>query len=288
MTKLRLAYVISAYKLPENLSLLVEALVNSKATVGVIISVDKNTSTATFSEMKSLASLHKKVSILPREKSIYRSFGHVRSSLRGLGYLRSNNIDYDFVFLLTGQDYPIKSDEKIQAFLEKHKSSSFMEYFPLPTNNWKNGSLDRLNRYYIHTRRGVVSIDRKNIPFLKLKTIPNNLRPFGGSGYWTINKTHAEYILEYVNNNPTYVSFFNRTDIPDELFFQTILLNSSHAKKVINNNLRYIDWTRPGEYPAIIRSKDYSKLSRSKALLARKFDCSIDDKIITMISKGLL
>jgi hypothetical protein len=32
--------------------------------------------------------------------------------------------------------------------------------------------------------------------------------------------------------------------VPDELFFQTIIMNSEHRHTVVNDDLRYLDWTR--------------------------------------------
>jgi hypothetical protein len=283
---INLAYIISAYKLPDNLIRMVERL-NTEGS-NFVIHVDKNAPNEVFESMKSGLKKNYNVKFVKRHKSPYRGFGHVRSTIKGLDYLSRNNIDYDYVFVLTGQDYPIKKNSEINSFLNKNYGKSFMEHFAMPTKNWQNGGMDRLDNFYIHYKRGYKKIPRKIIPFLSNKSLPNNLQPWGGSGYFTLFKRHAKYISKYINQNPGYINFFKHTDIPDEMFFQTILLNSRYKNEIVNDDMRYIDWSNPVECPSVLRISDLEKIKKSKDLIARKFDSKADSKILDRIDKELL
>jgi len=283
---IKIAYIISAYKLPDNLIRMVDRLNNYGANFA--IHVDKSTSDEVFEKMKTGLKKYSNVIFLRRHKSPYRSFGHVRTTIEGLHYFERENISYDYLFLLTGQDYPIKKNSEINLFLNKNYGKSFMEYFAMPTKNWQNGGMDRINYYYLHSKNGFKKIPRTKVPWVIKNEIPNNVKPWGGSGYFTIFKKHAKYVLDFINSNPAFVSFFKHMDIPDEMFFQTILMNSKYKNEIINDDLRYIDWSNPNECPAILRQNDFEKLKNTKDLIARKFDLEEDSKVLDKIDGNLL
>jgi hypothetical protein len=72
------------------------------------------------------------------------------------------------------------------------------------------------------------------------------LRPYGGSSYWCLSGDAVSFVHRYVADHPEFVSFFRRVFIPDELFFQTILVNSELKNQIVNDDLRYMRWTASG------------------------------------------
>jgi hypothetical protein len=78
-------------------------------------------------------------------------------------------------------------------------------------------------------------------------------------------------------------------DVPDEIFFQTIILNSSFARRAVNDNLRYIEWKDPDAgSPAILRKSDFQKLASSSKLFARKFDMTVDTEVLDFIDREII
>lgn len=78
--------------------------------------------------------------------------------------------------------------------------------------------------------------------------------------------------------------YFKNAICADELFLQTII-RENHIS-ITNNNLRMIDWSRgSGAHPYIWRTEDCQTLLKSSEymIFARKFDESIDKKIIDLI-----
>lgn len=104
--------------------------------------------------------------------------------------------------------------------------------------------------------------------------IPNNIKfLYGGSQWWSITREAVAYIFNYLEANPSYITFYYNTFVPDESFFQTILLNSDFfRKKIINNNLRYIDWVNGPTYPRILAKEDLKKIIESDCIFARKIE----------------
>ena len=57
-------------------------------------------------------------------------------------------------------------------------------------------------------------------------------------------------------------------------------MNSPFKEKVINDDIRYIDWTTGPEYPRTLTLDDFTKVRESNALFARKFSLTKDYAII--------
>lgn len=71
----------------------------------------------------------------------------------------------------------------------------------------------------------------------------------------------------------------------DELFLQTIIMNSPFRNNLVNDSLRYIDWERGKPYTFI--DEDYNILMASNKLFARKFDYKKSPKIVDHIFSEL-
>jgi hypothetical protein len=124
------------------------------------------------------------------------------------------------------------------------------------------------------------------IRFRKPRVFPEGLQPYGGFQFWKITSKAAKEIMDFIYRRPDYLKFHKYTHCVDELFFQTILLNSKNEllqNSFINDDLTYIDWRQNKSNPEILGVSDYKELKMSKDLFARKFDVRIDSEILDMI-----
>jgi hypothetical protein len=304
---MKIAYIISAYKYPSLLVRLVHRLHTSTSVF--VIHVDKRTRQQEYQEMVAGVSHLANVVFLKRHNCHWGDFGHVRATLKGLRYLFTNTIDFDYILLLTGQDYPIKSNAYIDSFLTHENGKEFISYYSFPNKAWVNGGLRRIEQWHFRfleewpfrplavfahlpmkrefeSRLKSVIYSSVNMMFAK-RTMPGNLKPFGGPGYWCITRACAEFINQFAENNRKVVDFFKYVDIPDEVFFHTIILNSAFGRNAVNDDLRCIDISE-GQGPRIWCEDDLEILTQSKALIARKFDATIDAKILDLIDANLL
>jgi hypothetical protein len=98
----------------------------------------------------------------------------------------------------------------------------------------------------------------------------------------------VNYIIQYSNDYPSFMKSLKHTLIPEEFFFQTILMNSPYKNRIVNDNLRYTDWTeRNGSIPAYLDISDYLKIENSGAFFARKVDESISKELIELVSQKI-
>jgi hypothetical protein len=268
----RIAYIVSAYKYPQQLGRLLRRLSTPNATFAV--HVDRKTRSAVFREMQRETADVPNVRFLERHVSHWRGFGHVRTTLKGIAEVLERDPDFDYVVLLTGQDYPLRSPAHIERVLGEAEGRSFMAHWPLPFPDWEpRGGLDRIEDWHL------VTYGRTRVSLPLGRRIPGGLRPYGGGAYWCLARPVVAHVHDFVQRNRAYVRFFEHVLVPDEIFFQTIVLNSPLAATVVNNHLRFIDWSDdPG--PTILRMEHLPRMIESGKLLARKFDATVDDQIL--------
>jgi Core-2/I-Branching enzyme len=274
-----IAYVVSAYKLPDQLVRLVDRLDAPDSWFAV--HVDARAPSAVFDPVATELGKRTNVELLARHPSYWGGFGHVRTSLKGMERAFRAQIQFDYLVLLTGQDYPLRPPAGIAAFFERAAGRSYMSHWPLPHAGWEGrGGLDRLERYHVVRGR------RLRISLPLRRRLPGGLVPFGGGPYWCLSRAAAEYVHTVVREQPELVRFFEHVFVPDELFFQTILLNSEHVDSIVDDSLRYLDWTREPA-PAILGVNDLPELLASKKLFARKFDSSVDADVLDVLDEHL-
>jgi Core-2/I-Branching enzyme len=277
---MRIAYIVTAYKNPDQAVRLVRRL--DDGDVHFFVHVDKKTKDAAHAQiaepLAGLPHLH----FLERHRCDWGGFGHVKATLKGVAEIERTGLEPDYVILLTGQDYPIATNAAIRAFLANRNGASFLDHFPLPSAAWEDGGLPRIDRWHVRIRgrHWIVS----GHPLSVERRLPLGLQPFGGSAYWCLSREGVAYVHRLVRENPSLVRFFRYVDVPDEIFFQTIILNSPLRATVVNDDLRYVRWTNWNDArPAVLSTGDFEAIMSSGKLFARKFDTSSDGEILDMI-----
>jgi len=208
-----------------------------------------------------------------------------------LEVLNFNKFKFERLSLHSGMDFPLKDNEEIENFFKENKEKQYIEFFKLPNSeNWfGNGGLDRVNYYWFIDDLGFTEsykLVRAQIMADAHKNHPEGIkRIYGGSQWFTITSECARYIIDYLNENSGIYHYFKYSYIPDEMFFQTILLNSKFKKQIVNDNLRMIDWPTGSKHPKIFETKDLNKIEESVKLFARKFDENVDSQIIQYLSR---
>lgn len=203
------------------------------------------------------------------------------------------NGPYAYYHLISGTDLPIKTQDYIHEFFNRHSDKEFVGF-------WQDKSHQRdLERkvfhYYLFTKRiknrghvlhGLTSLCR-NLALIFQKTIHyrrNNTQFEFKKGFnWiSITQEFCEFLVlqkEIVLNRLKY------TLCPDEIFVQTILWNSQFRERIYSmdqpcdGSMRELDWERGSPYTWT--KKDYEELINSDKLFARKFS----SQDITIINK---
>lgn len=274
----RIAYIVSAYKLPAQLERLLRRL--DGPGVSFAVHVDRKTPRAAWDEMVARCR-DLDVAWLPRHRSQWGGFGHVRATLKGIDHLVGDEVPFDYAVLLTGQDYPLRPPTEIAGLLGTSGGRSYMRHVALPWEPWgSRGGLDRIEDWHVITYR------RLHLALPLRRRLPGGLEPYGGSAYWCLSSTLVHFVHGFLSENPDYVRFFEHVFVPDEIFFQTIIMNSELRDTVENDDLRYLDWSREPA-PAVLTLDDLPTLVAAPQLFARKFDETVDAEILDALDRHL-
>jgi Core-2/I-Branching enzyme len=221
------------------------------------------------------------VRLLPRRPIQWAAFSQVEAVLDGVKALLDWPEKLAYGVLLTGQDYPLRPPDAIEGELERAGGRSFLTYRPstgrflrrLTQRHWHRTVLGRKLR-----------LPNRFVPITVRRSLPEGLRPYHGSGHWCLSRKCLEHVA---SRNQEEIDLFRWASSPDEALFQTILINSPLANSIVNDDLRYVDWSEGGASPRVLTSYDLDRLLASHCLFARKFDPSVDSAVIDALDARL-
>jgi hypothetical protein len=187
-----------------------------------------------------------------------------------------------YFHLITGQDFPVKT---LNYFINEFDTEKdYLGYFELPAKCWLYGGMDRIEYYNFYEwfdykkyiGRIFIKQFQKLQIILKIKRKKTILKFFtkiyGGSTYWSLTRNSLQYVLDFINNKTEVLRTMRFTFCAEEIYFQTILINSIYIQNIVNDNLRFIDWNSGrGGYPAFLDETDYEKIKATNKIFARKF-----------------
>ena len=290
------AYIIIAHKSPNQLFRLISRLKDNNSVF--FIHIDKKVDIAQFEFLKTIGD---EVNFLERFDSSWGGYGTIKPYLYGLELIRRTNPEVERVLLISGQDYPIKSNKEIDDFFKNSAHSVFINYLKIPNyEKWPGkdrGGLYRVDKYYFGNKKHelfrskALNLLSRYLPLLKRK-IPYGLEPYIGQTWWTLDKYAIDYIFNFLKYHPDYLSFHKHTFVADEVFLQMIIFNSKDLQlinSIENNELRFTIWeSQSSAHPKILSENNFKAIASSNDLFARKFDETIDNKILDKIDKELL
>jgi hypothetical protein len=292
-----LACIVLAHRAPQQLAVLLSALRHPD--VRVYVHLDRRIPLDPFSEALGTVGPGAVV-LLPRYDGRWGGLGIVDAALSGLAQSVADGCD--FFVLLSGQDFPLRPMGEIVEFAREAGSRSYVENFGLPAPHWRFGGSDRTDFYtYDLLGRRETCIPRgQDASFLNWKgwilnqllrmrtalkpprRFPPYVRPFGGSQWWNLSRVAADYILGFLDEHPDYRRYHEHTILPDEMFFQSILLGTefTNRQEVVNDGQRFAIWPDGASHPRTLTTVDLPAILESKKLFARKFDAAVDDTVL--------
>lgn len=286
---MKFAYLILCHKNPSQLADLIDTLQDGSNYF--FVHVDNKVDIVPFVKKKYFIPDHV-FFCDERVKVSWGGFSQIEATMSLIKLLVKTGIKVDYVHLLSGQDFPLKNNSVIKDFFERHNGLNFINYFPMPYQNWSgNGGMDRLTYKWLIDESGyeracfLVEAQKQRG---MTRIYPSGFDPYGGSQWWSLTDDCVRFIEQNCVSGAPLYDFYRNTYIPDEMFFQTVLVNSFFKKSLCNNNLRYIDWEKGPEYPRVLRFDDFPLLVSSLCLYARKFDDTIDMEVRTALKNKIL
>jgi len=270
---MKIAYLILAHHKPQQLFRLLKHLDGN-----VFVHVDRRADLSRFQNRQSNVEL-----VTKRASGDWGGFGIVEATLNLMRCALETHSDR-FV-LLSGADYPIKPVSDFYDFLSARPDQEFLNAADL-LQEWPGAEIRYAHAYFENPslNKAVRKFKKlTKVPLPKVQ-LPLNVRMYGGSQWWCLSRPAVDAVVRFFDRESTLSQLFSRMLLPDEHFVQTILMNSRLKERVMNNNLRFIDFV--GAHPRVLQTNDYDMLIKQEAMFwARKFDDSVDSEVLDRLDE---
>lgn len=287
------AYLISAFKDPQHLLHLVEALAED---ADFFVHIDLNVDDAPFHEL-----LEDKVTFVPRHRISWGGWSQVEYQAELIRAALLTGRSYSHLVCLSGQDYPLWSNARIRHFFDENAGRQILGGYNLTRGTSR---AQRHKFTHIHPFRDLPISNRfvKNKLIVAsrglLSLIGVRRRPtveiggqmcdiYFGSDYWALSLDCARYVLQQLDNEPHIRRYFRTVYIPSELCIHTIVYNSPFAATAMLTGgeypglaaltpLHFIDY---GKGIKVLTLEDKERLRASHKMFCRKVVSGISDEL---------
>lgn len=191
---------------------------------------------------------------------------------------------HDYYHILSGMDLPLCSVKEVNEFLEKNKGQEFIGV----TKNWADSEAVKIRYSKYYFLQDFIGKDKKNPLYYVSRILAKiqcklgfvdrskkyNIQFYGGPVWFSITEGAAKWIISKAG---AIKETFKNTYCCDEIFAQTILMNSPFANNIYKCSIddcyescrRYVYFE--AESPKTLDMEDYEQLMSSDYLFARKF-----------------
>ncbi|MGI6234288.1 MAG: beta-1,6-N-acetylglucosaminyltransferase [Christensenellales bacterium] len=286
------AFLIMAHDQLEMLKNTMEALDHEDN--ALFVHVDLKCSAFDEADFESICHLSS-VTFIERRSLSWGGYSLVECELHLLDIAQRSG-PFGYYHLISGVDYPLKSNEYIHSFFAQNIGKEFihvdvgwtnqseirrryMYYHPLQEywgrcNTLVKKALRRVtNMIMIGFQKFVLRVDRRRQN--------KNTLFHGGMQWFSISNDFCSYVL---SKKDWIFRTFRMGLCVDEIFLQTVVMNSPFSESVFTPNcadkcvssMRLIDWGRGKPYTW--KLADFPELVGSSCLFARKFSCRTEDE----------
>ena len=221
-------------------------------------------------------------------------FSQVQAALNSLAQIVAEVPEFDKVLFLSAQDFPLLSNAALKEELARLRDHELLDTVAIghAPGQW---AADFRYQYFYREGSGraerlLASLVNKAMRATGLKRrMPGAMRPYGGSSWWALSRACVCALLERVRREPGMVRFFRSVACPDELFFQTLVMNSPFSTRVLGRNFRYVQWPENGaRNPKVLDEADFERILAARDQAGAHFCRKIDSRASAGLMPRLL
>lgn len=268
----QIAYILLCHRNAEA----IEAQVKSLVAAGDCVAVhfDRNGSDAEYRQLYRSFARSPNVVFVPRVRCGWGEWTLVKASLDGLRLAEEVFEDASHFFLISGDCSPIKSARYIHDTLDTD-GKDYIEHQDFFSSGWIKTGLkeDRLHFRHFFNERSQKRMFYGSYEFQKLfdlrRVVPEDLEMRIGSQWWCLRRSSVEALLKFVDDRRDVIRFFKSVWIPDECFFQTVIMNVVSRDEIVNEPPTFLMFSDYGK-PVTFHVDHMEFLKRQKRFFARK------------------
>jgi hypothetical protein len=275
-------FLIAAHKDPSQLNALVEQLRDDDFLIYVHLdarsAIDPSVVHPAARRVARRAAVH------------WGSFSQVRATLESLAQIVAEVPDFDKVLFLSAQDFPLLSNPALKEALAELCEYELIDTVAIGRAPGQWAAAYRYQYFYRQDGgrllRLACSLANRAMRACGLaRRLPRGLEPYGGSSWWALSRGCVRELLERVRREPGIARFFRSVSSADEMFFQTLVMNSRFRGRVLSRNFRYIQWPEHGgRNPKVLDEHDFERIAASKAHFCRKIDSRVSAALLPRLN----
>lgn len=244
---MKIAYLVFAYKNPALLQRVVRKL--STRDSAFFIHIDQKSNIDQFSQIRG-----ENIFFTTKRIPVYwAEFTGIEAILILMQEALATDQRYEYMVLLSGSDYPLRSAGYIEKFFSDNRGGEFISLVKVPA---PGKPLSRMNTLRFPSTKPVRRFLMRALAKVGLATrdyrrhLPG-LEAYSGNTWWALSRAACQYIVEFHRKNPHVADFFRNMFAPEEAFFHTILGNSP-LRLHVKRNVLFEDWSAEGAHPEMI------------------------------------
>ncbi len=286
---MRCVYLIQSHTQPALLARLAAAL--RSASDGAILVVHD----ATRGPLDETVLAGTGATVIQRRSPVRRGrFSCLEPYLEGVAHLLGSGEPFDWLVYLSGQDYPVRPVQAIEADLRRSGADAFLAHWDV-TSADSPWPLRRARRRYFYQ---YAELPDRLAPWLRLLRPLEALTPlqlyltygalvgwparrtpfsvrfrcFGGSMWHALSQPCVAFLAAELERRPELVSYYRRTVVPDESLIPTVLANAG-AFRIVPDSRRYADvHEQPGGHARVLGPADLGEVTSGRYDFARRVD----------------
>lgn len=278
---MRQVILIHAHKDLAQLNALVEALVDDEFLI--YVNVDAKSAI-------DIDALHPAVHLVRRRIDIvWGDFSQVQATLNSMRQVVAEVRAFDKLVFISAQDFPLLPNRRLKQALAALAGRELLDCVQVGPQGWQ--CAERY-QYFHRGADGPLALlaCRAANRAMRLAGLARGMvhgwQPWGGSSWWSLSRACVKAIVVQVRDDPAIVRFFRSVACPDELFFQTLVMNSPFRDQVLPDNFRYLQWEQAGaRNPKVLDESDFDTISASRAHFCRKLDPGASAALLPLLRR---
>ncbi len=298
---MKIAYIFLVHKDTKQ----IKRLINSIGETGdFYLHVDKKSDIVPFE--KELGSYNNVFFVSKRYSVWWAGFSMIKGYMQGLLDAYSSEKKYDRFVFMTGQDYPLMTNDEILQEFDNNKDTEYVMAYNIVTSTVPTDKNKILKKWYFDCPINNQFIARCYRSFMyrtvtkfytrKELRVPLNdklVDPYFGQMLSAFTRKGAKLLLDTYLNDKKYNKVMKRVFAAVEIYWQTIIFNSSLRKNTIQNGeeheiTEHFGWA-PLHYhnyivdTSVYTKDDYDELKNCGYMFFRKVVPGVSDELMDMI-----
>lgn len=274
-TQVRIAYFIMIHHKPDIFKEMFQQIYTRDQFY--LIHIDRKAKAEIIEEIQLYLVHFPNVYLLESMNIVAGGFSMIQAELNAMEFLLNVNQEWDYFINLSGEDFPLKSQNIIRRFLTLNIGRNYLFYYD--QKFYRPDTLKRIQNHFTELTHKISSLIYK-------REFMENVIPYIG-GKWFI---FTRETCVFMTNNKRVMDFedyYLHTFLPAESFFQTVLMNTAFKDIIVNDDKRAViekTFFNKTQY-----NKDLIESLRSgNQLFIRKINTGTNENILKYIKDSYL